>query len=278
MVANKVRSLLSRNSAIIMGILNVTPDSFSDGGQYSAPEAALKHALELQEQGADIIDIGGESTRPGAAKVDEQEELDRVIPIVELLSKHSDVAISIDTYKPLVMQEAIAAGASMINDVNGLRDKSALAIAAQFQVPVCLMHMQGSPTTMQASPKYQNVLHEICEFFIERIECCSRAGISKSDIVIDPGIGFGKTLEHNLELLANLEQLTESTACKILVGVSRKSLIDMLLNRAVDERLPASIGLAVQSVLNGAKIVRVHDVRASFDAIRAVEAVSRQVK
>ena len=278
MAENKIRSLLLRDSALIMGILNVTPDSFSDGGRFSCADAALSQALTLVDEGADIIDIGGESTRPGADKVAEQEELDRVIPIIERLAKESDVAISVDTYKPIVMREALNAGASMVNDVNGLRASGAVQLLATMKVPVCIMHMQGQPESMQASPKYLNVVEELGMFFSQRIEECTQAGISKTDIFIDPGIGFGKTLKHNLQLLANVMDLRESSGCEILVGVSRKSLINDLLNRAVDQRLHASLGLAVQAVLNGAKIVRVHDVRASFDAIRSVEAVSREIK
>ena len=278
MAENKIRSLLLRDSALIMGILNVTPDSFSDGGRFSCADAALSQALTLVDEGADIIDIGGESTRPGADKVAEQEELDRVIPIIERLAKESDVAISVDTYKPIVMREALNAGASMVNDVNGLRASGAVQLLATMKVPVCIMHMQGQPESMQASPRYSNVVEELGTFFYQRIEECTQAGISKTDIFIDPGIGFGKTLKHNMQLLANVIDLRESSGCEILVGVSRKSLINDLFNRAVDQRLHASLGLAVQAVLNGAKIVRVHDVRASFDAIRSVEAVSREIK
>ena len=278
MAENKIRSLLLRDSALIMGILNVTPDSFSDGGRFSCADAALSQALTLVDEGADIIDIGGESTRPGADKVAEQEELDRVIPIIERLAKESDVAISVDTYKPIVMKEALDAGASMVNDVNGLRASGAVQLLATMKVPVCIMHMQGQPESMQASPRYSNVVEELGTFFYQRIEECTQAGISKKDIFIDPGIGFGKTLKHNLQLLANVMDLRESSGCEILVGVSRKSLMNDLFNRAVDQRLHASLGLAVQAVLNGAKIVRVHDVRASFDAIRSVEAVSREIK
>lgn len=276
MTENKVRSLLSRDSAAIMGILNVTPDSFYDGGRYDSSKVALQRALQLVREGVDIIDVGGESSRPGAAKVGQQQELDRVLPIVELLSKELDVAISIDTYKPVVMQEAVAAGASMVNDINGLRAEGAIEMLKDLGVPVCLMHMQGEPTSMQTSPNYKNVVREVSDYFVTRIERCLQVGMDKVNIVVDPGIGFGKTLNHNLELLANLSELRKASGCHMLIGVSRKSLIGKLLGRELDERLPASIGLAVQSVISGAKIVRVHDVRASFDAIRAVEAVLQQ--
>ena len=278
MEGNKVRSLLARNDALIMGILNVTPDSFSDGGRFNSQEAALAQARVLVDEGADIIDIGGESTRPKARKVTEQEELDRVIPVIERLAQQSDVAISIDTYKPQVMQEALSAGASMVNDVNGFRAEGALGLVASEHVPICIMHMQGQPESMQVSPYYQNVADEVAQFLIERANQCVEAGIELQDIVLDPGIGFGKTLKHNLQLLNSVKTLRESSGCEVLVGVSRKSLIDQLLDRTVEERLHASLGLAVQAVLNGVKIVRVHDVKASFDAIRAVEAVSREIK
>lgn len=258
-----------------MGIVNTTPDSFSDGGQFLEVEAAFRHALSLVEEGADILDIGGESTRPGAQEVSLQQELDRVIPVIEKLAGATDTAISIDTYKPEVMRAAVSAGANMINDVNGLRAEGAIDAAASLNVPVCLMHMQGQPKDMQDMPEYKNVTLQVSEFFKQRVLACANSGIAKSDLIVDPGIGFGKTLQHNLELLSSVSQMRESLGCEILIGVSRKSLIDKLLGRSIEQRLPASLGLAVQSVLNGAKIVRVHDVRATFDAIRAVEAVAQ---
>lgn len=256
-----------------MGVINTTPDSFSDGGYFIDSEAALLHGLALVEQGADILDIGGESTRPGAAKVSLQEELDRVIPVIELLNQSTCVPISIDTYKADVMRAAIQAGASMVNDVNGLRGEGAIDVVAECQVPVCLMHMQGSPIDMQNAPIYQSVVDEVTDFFNHRIQACCDAGISKMDIILDPGIGFGKTLQHNLQLLNSINKISQHHGCEMLIGVSRKSLIDMHLGRSVDKRLPASLGLAVQAALNGAKIVRVHDVRETFDAVRMVEAV-----
>lgn len=255
-----------------MGIINVTPDSFSDGGQYLQAELAVKQGLAMVAQGADILDVGGESTRPGAATVTLQQELDRVIPVIEGLSEHTDTPISIDTYKPAVMQAAVEAGASMINDVKALQQDDALQVATDLAVPVCLMHMSGEPQNMQNSPMYDDVVETVTNFLQQRINACTQKGMSEKDIILDPGIGFGKTLQHNLQLLAALPQLKKLGA-NLLIGVSRKSMIEKMLGRSVDQRLPASLALAVQSVLNGAKIVRVHDVQASYDAIRSVEAV-----
>jgi len=256
-----------------MGVVNVTPDSFSDGGRFSDVDAAVSHALDLLDQGADILDIGGESTRPGAEKVALNQELDRVVPVIEALVQRTDAPISIDTFKPEVMRVAISAGASMINDVNGLRAVGAVELVAEMKVPVCIMHMQGQPESMQVNPSYESVVADVENFFNERLTTVSNAGIASDDVILDPGIGFGKTLQHNLVLLNNVPRLREVTGCQVLIGVSRKSLIDKLLGRAVDQRLSASLGLAVQSVLNGVKIVRVHDVRETYDAVRAVEAV-----
>jgi len=246
---NKLRPLLRRQSAAIMGIVNTTPDSFSDGGQFSSTDSALRYCLELVAQGADILDIGGESTRPGAEQVPLQQD---------------------DTYKPKVMQAAVAAGASMINDINGLREQGAIEVVAKMNVPVCIMHMLGAPKTMQDEPRYDNVIDDVTRFLSTQINACQLQGIALEDIVVDPGIGFGKSLEHNLKLLNSISQIRENLSCEVLIGVSRKSMIDKMLGRQVDQRLAASIGLAVQSVLNGAKIIRVHDVRQSFDAIRSV--------
>lgn len=256
-----------------MGVINTTPDSFSDGGDFINPDVAVRHALKLVEQGADILDIGGESTRPGAPKVSLQEELDRVIPVIERLVDNTDKPISIDTYKPEVMRAAIIAGASMVNDVNGLKSQGAIEIVAEFSVPACIMHMQGKPADMQSNPSYRSVVEEVNQFFEERIRACIKAGIDKDDIILDPGIGFGKTLQHNLQLLNNTSEIKRQHACEILVGVSRKSLIEKLLGRPLEQRLAGSLGLAVQAVLNGAKIVRVHDVRETYDAVRMAEAV-----
>lgn len=257
-----------------MGIINVTPDSFSDGGRYVQVDTALQHGLALTNEGADILDVGGESTRPGAAEVSLQEELDRVIPIIETLVKETATPISIDSYKPQVIRAAVGAGAAMINDVHALRAVGALQAAAETQVPVCLMHMQSQPKTMQQSPRYENVVADVIEFLEQRIVACTDAGISGDRLIADPGIGFGKTLQHNLALLYAIPEMRTKLGCELLIGVSRKSMIDALLQRPVDQRLFASLGLAVQATLNGAKIVRVHDVRATYDAVRSVEAVN----
>ena len=265
--------LRDQEQALIMGIVNATPDSFSDGGKHNTLEGAAAHALALVDQGADILDIGGESTRPGAETVSLDQELSRVIPLIELLKQRSDTPISIDTYKPEVMSAAVNAGASMINDVNGLRANGALDAAFAADVPICIMHMQGSPSSMQDQPYYSNVVDEVIAFFKERINCLTALGVNLADIIVDPGIGFGKTLQHNLELLNKVDALQSATECDVLIGVSRKSLVDKLFGRPVDQRLAGSLGLAVQAVLNGAKIVRVHDVQETFDAVRSVEAV-----
>lgn len=270
---NTVFSLLQRPQAAIMGIINTTPDSFSDGGLFDTPEAALNHALQLVEQGADILDVGGESTRPGADKVSLQQELDRVIPVIESIRRETPTPISIDTHKPEVMREALNAGVDMVNDVNALRTDGAIEVVAQHNIPVCIMHMAGQPKTMQQQASYNDVLAQVVDFLKGRIDACSKVGIELDNILVDPGIGFGKTLEHNLRLLQNTSVFAEQTGCQVLIGVSRKSMIDGILDRPVEERLHASVALAVQAVLNGAKIVRVHDVRATYDAIRSVEAV-----
>jgi dihydropteroate synthase len=256
-----------------MGILNVTPDSFSDGGMYNRKEAALAHARRMVEQGAACIDIGGESTRPGAQSVTEQQELDRVIPVVEALSRELTVPLSIDTSKPRVMSEAVAAGAGLINDVLALRAPAALETAATLQVPVCLMHMQGEPRTMQEAPVYGDVVGEVSEFLAARIEACLAAGIPRTKLLIDPGFGFGKTLQHNLSLLQRLPEL-QALAVPVLVGISRKSMIGALLGDApVDQRSYGSLAAAVLAVLKGAVIIRTHDVRATVDALRVTAAI-----
>jgi len=256
-----------------MGILNVTPDSFSDGGQFDNPHIALRQAKTMADEGAAIIDIGGESTRPGAASVSEQQELDRVIPIIESLRGVTDVPISIDTSKPAVMRGAVAAGASMINDVRALRADGALQAASELNVAVCLMHMQGQPGTMQELPSYDDVVAEVAAFLRDRVECCAAAGIDAEQIVVDPGFGFGKTHAHNVELLANLRQL-QVCGRPVLVGVSRKSTLGELTRREVHERLPASVAAAVVAAMNGASIIRAHDVQATVDALQVVRAVT----
>jgi dihydropteroate synthase len=256
----------------VMGILNVTPDSFSDGGRFIDPELALHEATRMAADGAAIIDIGGESTRPGAADVGEQEELDRVIPLVEAVASVTDTPISVDTSKAVVMREAVAAGASMINDVRALREEGALAAASDLGVAVCLMHMLGEPRTMQAAPRYDDVVADVAEFLEARIDGCVAGGIDEKRIVVDPGFGFGKTPEHNVELLANLRQL-RVRGRPLLVGVSRKSTLGVLTRREVHERMPASLAAAVMAVVNGAAIIRAHDVRETVDALTVAQAV-----
>jgi len=261
---------LSRTA--IMGILNVTPDSFSDGGIFLARDAAVAHALAMVEEGADLIDIGGESTRPGAQAVSVQEELDRVIPVIEAITRVAPVPVSIDTSKPEVMRAAVAAGAGLINDVRALRTTDALQTAAALEVPVCLMHMQGEPRSMQHNPVYVDMAGEVRDFLQERIEACVAAGIPRQRIVIDPGFGFGKTVEHNLELLRRLDEL-RALGAPVLAGLSRKSMIGALFGLPVAQRLHASVALALIAVQNGATMLRVHDVRATREAIRMFEAV-----
>jgi len=264
---------LSRTA--IMGILNITPDSFSDGGVFMEPGKAIDHAAAMAEQGADIIDIGGESTRPGAEAVGIQQELDRVLPVLEVLAPNLDIPISIDTSKPEVMRAARAAGAGFINDVYALREEGALDIAAETGLPVCLMHMQGGPRTMQQHPQYGDVVAEVRDFLQQRIEAAETIGISRDRILVDPGFGFGKTLEHNLELLRNLSSF-KSLGVPILAGLSRKSMIGMALGLPVEQRLNASIALALIAISQGAAIVRVHDVRETSEAIRMYETVYTQ--
>jgi len=255
-----------------MGILNVTPDSFSDGGIFLAHDAAVAHALAMVEEGADIIDVGGESTRPGAQAVSVQEELDRVVPVIEAIARAVPVPISIDTSKTEVMRAAVAAGAGFINDVRALREAGAIETAAALQVPVCLMHMQGEPRSMQHHPDYTDLLSEVRDFLQDRIEACVAAGISRPRLLVDPGFGFGKTVEHNLELLRRLGEL-RLLGAPILAGLSRKSMIGALFGLSVAQRLHASVALALIAVQNGATLLRVHDVRATREAIRMFEAV-----
>lgn len=256
----------------VMGVLNVTPDSFSDGGLFVGRDAALRQAEAMARDGAAIIDIGGESTRPGAADVPEQQELDRVLPVVEAVVSAVDVPVSIDTSKPAVMRAAVAAGAGMINDIRALRAEGALEAAVDLQRPVCLMHMQGQPRTMQHQPAYDDVVAEVAGFLAERVRACVAAGLDEESIVVDPGFGFGKSPRHNVELLSNLRQL-RTLGRPILVGLSRKSTLGELTGRDVGERMPASIAAAVIAVLEGAEIVRVHDVRETVDALRVAKAV-----
>lgn len=256
----------------VMGILNVTPDSFSDGGRFVARDRALAHARAMVEEGAAIIDVGGESTRPGAEAVSVQQELDRVVPVIEALRAELPAAISVDTGKPEVMRAAVAAGAGFINDVRALREPGALAAAAAAGVPVCLMHMQGEPRSMQHRPHYVDVVAEVREFLLERAAACAAAGIPPHRILLDPGFGFGKTAEHNLRLLKHLPVLTD-TGYAVLAGLSRKSLIGTVLGLPVEQRLAPSVALAVLAVWQGARIVRVHDVAATVQAVRMCAAV-----
>jgi dihydropteroate synthase len=256
----------------VMGILNVTPDSFSDGGRHLQLRDAVGYALRMVDEGADIIDIGGESTRPGSAAVPVQQEIDRVVPVIEALRAESDVVISVDTMKPAVMCEAVGAGAEIVNDVMALQAPGALEAVARSGAAACLMHMQGQPQTMQADPKYDSVVAEVRDFLAVRVEQCVAAGISANRLLLDPGIGFGKTLEHNLQLLSQLERLAVDD-CPVLVGVSRKSMFAALLQRAVDERLPASLAVAALAIWQGVAIVRAHDVRATVDAVRCAHAL-----
>jgi dihydropteroate synthase len=262
------RFTLSLSRPLIMGIINVTPDSFSDGGYFVTTHHAVEQGLRLIEDGADILDIGGESTRPGAQPVCLEEELKRVLPVVEQLVTQP-IPLSVDTYKPEVMRQCLAAGASMINDVKALREEGALNIVGQSRAAVCLMHMQGDPQTMQLDPHYENVVSEVKTFLMERVEQAQAAGIGRERIVIDPGFGFGKNLSHNLDLIRGLKQLGE-TGLPVLAGLSRKSVLGRIAGAEVKERASASVAAAVVAVMKGARIVRVHDVRATRDALTVV--------
>jgi dihydropteroate synthase len=257
---------------IVMGILNVTPDSFSDGDRYSNIDAALERAGRIAAEGAAIIDVGGESTRPGAAAVDEAVEIARTVPVIEGIARSLDIAISIDTRKPRVMAAAVAAGACIVNDVFALRAAGARSWAAASEVGVCLMHMQGEPRTMQDNPHYDDVVTEVCGFLARERDACIEAGIAKQAIVIDPGLGFGKGLAHNMMLLKELARVA-ALGAPLLVGVSRKSFIGRILGRPIDERLYGGLGLAALAVTSGARIIRTHDVAATRDTIDMVSAV-----
>jgi len=267
-------SLFSTNKSLVMGVLNTTPDSFSDGGRFVGVEAALSQAIKMHREGAVIIDVGGESTRPGAKSVSITDEMNRVIPVIKAIRKQSDVFISIDTSKPEVMSAAVGAGANIINDVNGLRADGALDVCAHLNVPVCVMHMQGEPRTMQTEPVYIDVVDDIKQFFEARIEACVKAGIGDKNIILDPGFGFGKTLEHNLQLLKRLNEF-QVFGLPVLVGLSRKSMLGKILNEPEPEnRVYASVAAAVLSCMNGANIIRVHDVKATVDALKVCDALN----
>ena len=264
--------ILRLDSPVVMGILNVTPDSFSDGGSYCQLDSAVKQAKTLLNQGAKIIDIGGESTRPGAPDVSLEDELDRVIPLVKALRASSDCIISIDTSKSEVMRQAIIAGADIINDVRALQEPGAIEVLAQYpEVAICLMHMQGQPRTMQSNPHYDDLFADINEFFAERLGACEQAGIQSERIILDPGFGFGKTLAHNYQILNKFDVFNQFKL-PVIAGLSRKSMIGNLLNRDTNERLAGSLAGALIAAQNGAKIIRVHDVQETVDVLSVWQA------
>ena len=258
---------------LVMGVLNVTPDSFSDGGQHASVTSAFDHAQQMINEGAAIIDVGGESTRPGASPVSTQQELDRVIPVIEKIAANLDCVISLDSSCPQVMQAAAQAGASLLNDVRAFQREGALQVAAKTGLPVCLMHMRGEPKTMQQQPHYDSVVDEVQAFLLARVEVCLAAGIERNKIILDPGFGFGKTLDHNLQLLEALAQLKE-LGLPLLVGMSRKSMIGAILNNETGERLYGGLALAAIAVGQGANIIRTHDVGPTSDAVAVAYAVS----
>ncbi|MBS4149493.1 dihydropteroate synthase [Pseudomonadota bacterium DY0742] len=260
----------------VMGILNVTPDSFSDGGRFAGRDAALRHAAQMVAAGAAFIDVGGESTRPRARQVSPTEELERVAPVVEAIARDLDVVISVDTSTPAVMREVARLGAGLINDVRSLQRDGALDAAAATGLPVCLMHMLGEPADMQDDPRYENVTAEVRQFLAARMDACEAAGIDRERIILDPGFGFAKTVEHNLSLFKNLQQF-EALGRPLLVGVSRKSMIGKVLGREVDGRLYGSLALAALAVAKGASIIRVHDVAETVDVVRMIAAVENAV-
>ncbi|MEH0666942.1 dihydropteroate synthase [Vibrio scophthalmi] len=272
MILKANNKTLDLSTPQVMGILNVTPDSFSDGGQFNSLERALEQAQRMIDAGVTIIDIGGESTRPGAPDVSLDEELARVVPIIQAIRARSDVWISIDTSKAQVMAQAIAAGADIINDVRALQEPGALEVAAQSGLPICLMHMKGQPRTMQANPSYDDLLVEVGEFLQERMQACQAAGIDKAQLILDPGFGFGKTLEHNYHMLAHLEQF-HRFGLPLLAGMSRKSMLFKLLDKAPAECMAASVSCATIAAMKGAQIIRVHDYEQTLDAMKVVEMV-----
>jgi dihydropteroate synthase len=257
----------------VMGVLNVTPDSFSDGGKFLVLDDAIRHAEKLVGDGASIIDVGGESTRPGSTEVTVQKELDRVLPVIEAISDRFDVPVSVDTNKPVVMRDAISAGAAMINDVYALRRRGAMEVVASHDIAVCLMHMQGTPADMQAAPSYEDVVTEVCDFLRERLTACLDAGISQDRLMLDPGFGFGKNDSHNLDILANLDQFTILGA-PLLIGLSRKQTLGSLPGCSQGGRAAASIAAAVFAVGKGARIVRTHDVAGTVDALKVITQLS----
>jgi dihydropteroate synthase len=261
--------ILDISSPVVMGILNVTPDSFSDGGKFSQIDTALNQVEQMITNGAEIIDIGGESTRPGAKDVSEQDELARVIPVLKAIKQRFDIVVSIDTSKAAVMSEAINYGAGIINDVRSLQNEDCLTAVAQSNVAICLMHMQGMPRTMQSNPQYTDLMGDIMSFFKQRITVCAQAGIKSKRLLIDPGFGFGKSLEQNYQLLAQMSHFS-TLSLPLLAGLSRKSMIGNLLNRDIDQRLAGSLATAILSAQQGAKIIRVHDVKETVDALKVL--------
>lgn len=276
---NRTHTMNFRNREVVfdtpkvMGVLNITPDSFSDGGKFSDLELAIRQAESMVKAGATFIDVGGESTRPGAVAISLNEELDRVMPVIEKISNDLDVVVSVDTSKAQVMTQAVQSGAGMINDVRALRNEGALSAAINaandFNVPSCLMHMQGEPQSMQDKPQYHGVVREVIDFFEQRIEDCEKAGLERRYILIDPGFGFGKTLDHNYQLLKHLQQFN-SFRVPVLVGMSRKSMIGNLLKREINQRLAGNIATATIAATAGVEIIRVHDVVETMDAIKIV--------
>jgi len=269
--------ILHLSHVTVMGVLNVTPDSFYDGGRFVDPGLALERAQIMEQQGAAIIDVGGESTRPGAEVVSEEEELRRVIPVIQRLARHSKIPVSIDTSKAEVMRQAVHHGAGMINDVYSLRQQGALKAAQQCKVPVCIMHLQGEPRTMQHSPLYEDVVGDVRKFLIGQTHRLEQAGIGRERIIIDPGFGFGKTVDHNLQLLRELKSFVQ-LGYPVLAGLSRKSMIGKILNRDVTQRLGASLALAMLAAQNGAHIIRVHDVLETVDALAMMDILGTESK
>jgi dihydropteroate synthase len=272
MQLHHARGVLDLDAPVVMGVLNVTPDSFSDGGRYDDPGRALDHALRLRDEGATFIDVGGESTRPGARAVDEQEELARVLPVVRRIAQHSDVLVSVDTSSPLVAAACLDAGAVLINDIRAAHRDGLIEAAASRGAAVCLMHMLGEPGTMQAAPSYEDVVAEVRAFLAERVAACERAGIEAQRLLLDPGFGFGKRVSHNLQLLAALPTLA-TLGLPLLVGLSRKSLLGALTGRGVDDRLAGSVALAALATHAGAQVIRAHDVAATLDAVKVAWAL-----
>lgn len=268
-----IAQLMAGDAPVIMGILNVTPDSFSDGGEYDRVDAAVARALAMQAEGAQVIDVGGESTRPGAQPVNAEQEIERVVPVIAAIRRQCGVQISIDTSKPEVMAAAVRAGASLVNDVNALRAEGAVACCAGLGVPVCLMHMQGEPRTMQQSPEYSDVVTEVRDFLLARVQSCIKAGIAAEQILLDPGFGFGKSLEHNIELFSRLHELC-ALDFPVLIGVSRKSMLGAILDRPLEQRVIGGVAAAVIAYGKGVRWFRVHDIAETRDALQICRVLS----